>query len=360
MRTVSTGQKAGSGRRRGDARVALTALCAPAVAFFSLLIFAYNPEQDNVGGTPVAARWQNDGGVNVTWNLNPTVGSNVDTSGGPVGTAVTNAFNRWQQTQLNGQVVNNLAVTQGIDSSLTDPNNADCLNVISFVPSSSVHFATGTIAFTDLVTSFGPPGGTYRCTTPPMTRVCNLPSCIIDADIVFNPAENFSTATPTPASRFDVQSIATHEIGHMVGLDHSGIAHAVMFPFGDTRAAGQQRNLAVDDVVGIAFLYPASNFATATGTISGTINQNGSGIFASHVIAIDVTTGNAVVDGLTNTDGTYRLVGVPPGTYNVLALPLAGVYTVGNFDGWICGYATDAQNCRGIPSNPTNYTGKFF
>src|SRR5207249_10542034 len=114
---------------------------------------------------------------------------------------------------------------------------------------------------------------------------CNVDACIADADIVFNPAENFSTTTTPVSGDFDAQSVATHEIGHMLGLDHSGLAGTVMDPFGDT-GSSQQRNLALDDTVGIAFLYPAAGFSTSTGIISGAITQNGTGIFGSHVVAV--------------------------------------------------------------------------
>jgi hypothetical protein len=344
------------------------ALCA---ALCALLVFAYNPEQDQVNGAPAAARWQNN---SFTWELNPTVGSNVSTTGGDtIPTAIQNSFNTWQNTGVNGQILNALSITVGPATSITDPNSSDCVNVISFNPTSSVSFPTGAIAFTDVVTSSGPPPTSYPCSTAPTSRTCSLPSCLIDSDIAFNPKEQFSTASATPSGSFDVQSTATHEIGHMLGLDHSGIAHAVMYPFGDS-GQGQQRYLAVDDAVGFAFLYPASSFATATGVISGTVFLNMSGAFAAHVVAVDTASGDAMVDGLSNSDGTYKLVGVPPGTYNVMVLPLApnsdaGIYTLDNFGGWACGFGensppccdpTTDKTCTGTLSNPTNYSGKFY
>jgi hypothetical protein len=50
---------------------------------------------------------------------------------------------------------------------------------------------------------------------------------------------------------FDLETVALHEIGHLLGLDHSTVAGAVMFP----TYAGQRRNLAQDDVAGIRALY---------------------------------------------------------------------------------------------------------
>jgi len=63
------------------------------------------------------------------------------------------------------------------------------------------------------------------------------------------------------------------------------------------------------------------------------------------------------------------LVGVPPGNYDVLALPLEGIYDLSHFGGWYCGFRPNSppccdpstdNTCTGsqIP-DPTNYTGKF-
>ncbi len=357
-------------------RVMALAGAGLALTLYALLLFAYNPEQDDVGG-PVPTRWPNN---NVTWAINPTVGNNIfagtstAASGAQVTQTVQSAFNTWTMTQLGGQVVNALTVTGPSTSTLTEPNAADCLNVISFTASAQ-DFSTGVIAFTDVVTTFGnPPNNTYTCTNGGSTTTlsCPLPSCLIDADMAFNPSENFSVTTPALSGDFDLQSVATHEIGHMLGLDHSGIAHTVMFPFGDT-GASEQRTLAVDDAAGLAFLYPGATFGTSTGSVAGTVTLGGTGAFAAHVVVVDATTGNAVVDGLTNQDGTYNIQGVPPGSYNVLVLPLAadinsGVYILSDFSGWSCGYSENSppccqsgtSGCSGTLTNPTNYTGKYF
>ncbi len=361
-------------RRRGRLVLAM----GVGLAFCTLLIFAYTPLQDDVNSIAQPARWQ---GGSVTWNLNPSVvGAHINATGGdtPV-TVINNSFNTWKQSTLSGQLLSALMVMEGADSTAITPNASDCLNVVGFVDSTTSDFPTGTIAFTAIASDFGPPPTKYSCTSGGMTttQTCNLPSCIVDADIEFNPKEQFSTTTPPLTGDFDLQSVATHEIGHFLGLDHSGIAHAVMFPFGDT-GLSQQRTLAIDDKAGIAFLYPKlPDFSTMTGTVSGQVTQGGTGIFASHVVLIDATTGAAVVDGLTAPDGTYTLIGVPPGNYNVLALPLApnlnsGIYTLDDFSGWSCGYAGITESsppccdpaktgCTGKPLvNPTNYTGKFF
>jgi hypothetical protein len=324
-----------------------------------LLAMAYTPYQDSVRGTAYPIGWNNN---SITWSLNPARGSNIDTTNGTdVPTAVATAFNVWPQSLMNGVRINALSVTRGADTSTTDPNFNDCVNVISFVPSSAVSFATGVVAYTQLATltpttgQSGPPFSYSNCggiTT-------DLYSVIIDADMVFNPAWTFSTATPTPSNDLDLFAVASHEFGHMLGLEHNGIAHTMMYPFGDL-GIGQTRQLSVDDVAGVAFLYPAGNFLTATAAISGQVTLDGTGVFASHVVAIDSATGLAVMDTLSDPDGYYILDGIPGGNYRILAIPLVDPLSVDNYTGWACGYATDTVNCTGFPDNPIDYTGTFF
>ena len=48
--------------------------------------------------------------------------------------------------------------------------------------------------------------------------------------------------------------MATHEVGHFFGLDHSAVISAVMYPAAPTLLT----TLSYDDVAGIASLYPKS------------------------------------------------------------------------------------------------------
>ncbi|HYC77397.1 MAG TPA: matrixin family metalloprotease [Planctomycetota bacterium] len=70
--------------------------------------------------------------------------------------------------------------------------------------------------------------------------------------------------TPTP-TQFDIQSVAAHEFGHALGLDHSAVAAATMYP---SVAPGTtaNRTLHADDVAGAQALYGASapTFASIT------------------------------------------------------------------------------------------------
>ena len=67
--------------------------------------------------------------------------------------------------------------------------------------------------------------------------------------ITFDTAETWSVTNPSVG--VDVQSVMLHEAGHALGLHHSSVAGATLFPF----FAGLDRDLALDDNVGISSLY---------------------------------------------------------------------------------------------------------
>jgi hypothetical protein len=80
---------------------------------------------------------------------------------------------------------------------------------------------------------------------------------IIEADIGFN-AEDWTFTVGDGAVQVDFLSIAVHEIGHFLGLDHSAFETAVMsarYDEGETR----QRTLTDDDIEGIGVLYPCDD-----------------------------------------------------------------------------------------------------
>jgi uncharacterized protein (TIGR03437 family) len=111
---------------------------------------------------------------------------------------------------------------------------------------------------------------------------------------------------------------AVHEFGHALGLQHtltSGVMSTAV-----TRATTKAAPLSPDDVAGLAMLYPAPGFLASTGTITGTVLLNGSGVNLASVVA--VSAGGVAISTLTNPDGTYRMGGVPPGSYYVYAHPL--------------------------------------
>jgi|GEM_PF-6303480 Cys-rich repeat protein len=95
----------------------------------------------------------------------------------------------------------------------------------------------------------------YGSDTLGRTRIFYDPSSgkILDADTHYNPLKAWSTTGN--ANSIDVQSVATHEIGHQLGLDHSAYSTATMFwstGQGDTST----RSLHSDDIAGVCHIYP--------------------------------------------------------------------------------------------------------
>ncbi|KAL4185260.1 hypothetical protein AMTRI_Chr10g229840 [Amborella trichopoda] len=75
----------------------------------------------------------------------------------------------------------------------------------------------------------------------------------------------------------DLESVAVHEIGHVLGLGHSSDEAAIMFP---TITTGTRRvELATDDIMGIQELYGANSNAgsTASSPVTQENEQNGAG-----------------------------------------------------------------------------------
>ncbi|MBI1786216.1 MAG: matrixin family metalloprotease [Acidobacteria bacterium] len=144
---------------------------------------------------------------------------------------------------------------------------------------------------------------------------------ILDTDILFNPAVKFSTTLE--AGTYDLQSVATHELGHALGAGHSGILAAAMYQSAARESAIESR-LSADDLAFLAEVYPAESTAEAYGVLRGTISlPGGEPVRGGHVVAIDAAAG-ILVGGLTDlTTGRYALR-VPRGAYQVYVQPLDG------------------------------------
>jgi hypothetical protein len=67
------------------------------------------------------------------------------------------------------------------------------------------------------------------------------------------------------ANGFDVETVALHEIGHILGLQHSNVAGSVMFP--SVSSNFTKRALTADDLGGIQELYPKHLLAAGTYTV---------------------------------------------------------------------------------------------
>src|SRR6266404_2616564 len=151
---------------------------------------------------------------------------------------------------------------------------------------------------------------------------------ITEADIVLNPTQKFST--DGTFNTYDLESTFTHEIGHMLGLDHSAVLGSAMQPrqaWNGTFYAPQfsGRVLSSDDILGVQALYGARNSQTKSGSISGSLTYPG-GTPASgvNVWVEDAADGRVVESVVTRASGTYKLGSLAPGAYNLYFSSLDG------------------------------------
>jgi hypothetical protein len=166
--------------------------------------------------------------------------------------AVEASFDAW--ANISGVDLN--FVSKGNSSSA---GSRDGRNVISFVGDewTSLSFRPPSNALAVTLSSFSPSDG-----------------AIIDADIYFND-DDFDwgiVQDEDDLDLVDVQNIATHEIGHMIGIDHSSmnffetdqeLAEATMF-YASGAGETSRRVPKIDDERAVRALYPSSELEAAT------------------------------------------------------------------------------------------------
>lgn len=165
------------------------------------------------------------------------------------------------------------------------------------------------------------------------TRVFYDPATgeISEADIVLNPYPYspedvpLQFSTDGTAGTYDLESTFAHEIGHLLGLSHSGVIAATMQASQALNGtyglpALTERTLSEADWTAVRSVYGRCE---KSGSVEGRIQNSIDGKFlaanAAHVWMEDLASGRVIASSLTTSSGNFSINCIPAGDYRVVA-----------------------------------------
>lgn len=222
--------------------------------------------------------------------------------------AVNRAFTAW--TSLDTASVE----AEFVGMTAARPNDNDGMTVIGFLNRPDQNRTLGATSF----------------------LVDTLSGEILEAEIYLNSFFSWSVASAGAPNRYDVESIALHEIGHLFGLGHSALGEtelrdggrrvlateAVMFPVALSAGSIEGRTLRADDIAGISDTYSSAVYRRERGSVSGRVTKSARGVLGAHIVAFNLRTGTMVGGFSLNADGRFVIGGLEPGPHVLRVEPL--------------------------------------
>jgi hypothetical protein len=152
---------------------------------------------------------------------------------------------------------------------------------------------------------------------------------LVETDMVFNGVERqwYTDYDANIVQSVYVEAIALHEIGHMIGMEHSTIGTSTMM-YQAQLGINSQLNLSPDDIAFSQTYYPAAGVLESLGTLEGQVIRDGEGIHGA-VIVLEDMDGNVLRGAISRPKrlvwdaGYFQLTALPPGQYQVRVTPLA-------------------------------------
>ena len=118
-----------------------------------------------------------------------------------------------------------------------------------------------------------------------------------------------------------LQDVVTHELGHAIGLDHTGVMSSTQFTYN----WNGQHTLGCDDRAGARALY-----GDGGGALTGQVEaDDGTVLSGAHVLAVSLDRRTPYASALTDADGHFAIEGLEDGRYHLVVEPwLAGEGTL--------------------------------
>lgn len=151
-----------------------------------------------------------------------------------------------------------------------------------------------------------------------------------EADIVINPyprsaegAALLFTTDGTPGT-YDLQSTFAHEIGHLLGLNHSNVIASTMQEtqglngtFG--MPAFDERSLSESDLIAVRTLYgPCENLGTVNGKVLNNLPARVTPAGGAHVWIESMESGRLVASSIVGAGGRFSIGCLPAGDYRAV------------------------------------------
>ncbi len=191
-------------------------------------------------------------------------------------------------------------------SGVQDVNSLDGINMVVWLPSNrtlnggSLFFPSGVAGLTVLSGS-------------------TADEIIAEADIVLNRDLQWITEfNPSRSAVNHVETVALHEIGHLLGLNHAAVGGSTMF-WHIADGVGSSAGLSSDELTGIRSVYGQAS--GATGRLVGTVTSGGVGVKGA-VVVVEDSDGRLLGSAVSRTGGSYEVGGLAPGTYRIRVTPL--------------------------------------